>query len=426
MLITGVRCIEILDSRGFPTLKTFVELDTGVVGSASVPSGASTGVHEAHELRDEDPKRYQGKGVLKAQYAVENELAPLLIGKNPNNQQQIDAVMIAADGTENKSRLGANAILSASLAVAKAASVGQKKELYEYLASFFETTSYVLPVPLINVINGGKHASQSSDFQEYMIIPYGFTRFAEALRAAAEVFQVLKKKVTTLGHSTTVGDEGGFALPFKTNEEPLQLLMEAIEESSYVDGQEIALGIDAAASEFYANNEYRFATNQASYTTKQLSDYYAELVAKYPLVSLEDPFAEDDWDGFVDLTEKIGATTQIVGDDLYVTNKDRLRRGIEKKASNSILIKLNQIGTLSETIDAIQQAKMNDMTAVISHRSGETEDTFIADLVVASGVGQIKTGSMSRSERLAKYNRLLEIEHLEKDSTFASFPFKKD
>jgi len=426
MVITGVRCIEILDSRGFPTLKTFIKLDNGAVGSASIPSGASTGIHEAHELRDEDPKRYQGKGVLKAKYAVENEIAPLIIGKDPNNQQQLDGAMIALDGTKNKSRLGANAILSASLAVAKATSVGQKKELYEYLASFFETTSYVLPVPLINVINGGKHASKSSDFQEYMIIPYGFTRFSEALRAAAEIFQVLKKKVSALGHSTTVGDEGGFALPFKTNEEPLQLLMEAIEESSYVAGQEIALGIDAAASVFYENDEYRFATNQTNYTTEKLSEYYAELVAKYPLVSLEDPFAEDDWDGFTHLTAKVGATIQIIGDDLYATNKDRLRQGIEKKASNSILVKLNQIGTLSETIDVIQQAKMNDMTVVISHRSGETEDAFIADLVVASGAGQIKTGSMSRSERMAKYNRLLEIEHLEKTSTFASFPFKKE
>ncbi len=423
MRIKHVHSLEILDSRGFPTLKTYVVLDNGMVGNASVPSGASTGSHEAIELRDQDPKQYQGKGVLKALHNVETELAPLLMGKDPTAQQALDEAMIAADGTENKERLGANAILSVSLALARAGALAQGKELYEYLSTFFGTTSYTLPVPLINVVNGGKHAAESSDLQEYMLIPYGFPKFSEALRASVEVFHTLKKKIAGAGYPTTVGDEGGFAPHVKTNEEPLQFLIEAIEESNYMPSDEFGLGIDAAATEFYTNGNYRFATTQQDFSSSELQRYYENLADQYPLVSFEDIFAEDDWEQFAAFTKRKGGDLQIIGDDLYVTNTARLKRGITEHATNAILVKLNQIGTLTETIAVMQQATEHDMHAIVSHRSGETEDTFIADLCVAAGTGQIKTGSVSRSERLAKYNRLLEIEHREKSSSYAQFPF---
>ena len=424
MVITKIWSLEILDSRGIPTLKTYVELDNGVVGWACVPSGASTGTYEAHELRDKDPKRFAGKGVLQAKHNVEVIINDLLQNREITDQETIDRVMIEADGTENKSKFGANTILSVSLACARAAALAEKKELYQYLGSFFNSASSVLPVPLINIINGGKHALQAADFQEYLIVPYSFPTYSEALRASSEVFLQLKQILQKTKKSTHVGDEGGYALSVSNNQEPIQLIMQAIEASGFVPGQEIALALDVAANELYQEEKYRLTIENKELSRQELLDYYVKLLEDFPICSLEDPFAEDDWQGFVDLTQKLGERYQIVGDDLYVTNTNRFKKGISLKASNAILIKLNQIGTLSETIEVIKIAKEAKFHTIISHRSGETEDSFIADLAVASGAGQIKTGSLSRSERLVKYNRLLEIEAQEKNNTYFQFPYK--
>ncbi|MCR4329009.1 MAG: phosphopyruvate hydratase [Candidatus Roizmanbacteria bacterium] len=424
MRIKDIRALEILDSRGNPTLRAYVELENGVIGVSSVPSGASTGTHEAHELRDNDPKRYMGTGVLMAKHNVESEIRELLVGKDPQKQDDIDHAMMTLDGTPNKSRLGANAILAVSLACAVAAARAQERELYEYLGGFFEQPVHTIPVPLINVINGGKHAQDSSDFQEYILIPYGFPRFSEALRASAEVFHTLKKMLHVDHQPTSVGDEGGFAPHVSTNEKPLQYLVDAVEEASYMMRSEFGLGIDAAASEFLVNGKYVLSTNNKQLSAVELANYYNRLIETYPLCSLEDHFGEDEWDSFQKFTQEIGETVQTVGDDLYVTNPIRLERGIAEKTTNAILIKVNQIGTLTETLSAIKNAKKAGMQTIISHRSGETEDTFIADLAVASNAGQIKTGSMSRSERIAKYNRLLEIEHKEPHFSYYQFPYK--
>ncbi|OGK66250.1 phosphopyruvate hydratase [Candidatus Roizmanbacteria bacterium RIFOXYB2_FULL_41_10] len=429
MTISKIWALEILDSRGFPTLKTYVTLEDGSTGWAAIPSGASTGSHEAHELRDGDTHRYAGQGVLKAKYNVENVLQTLLVGQDAFDQEKIDQKMIHEDGTPNKARLGANAILSVSLAVARAAAVSRKLELYQYLAHFFNTNSIVLPVPMINVINGGKHAPGSSDIQEYVLMPYGFSKFSESLRAADEVFHKLKGLISARGFATTVGDEGGFAPKLGSNTEPLSLLVEAISEAGYVPGTEFGLGIDSAASEFFKDGQYHLQAENKSLSRDELTDYYVKMAEKFPLCSLEDHFAEDDWQGFVNLNKLLGQKVQTVGDDLYVTNVERLKKGIGLQATNAILIKVNQIGTLSETIQAIKLAKESQMQVVVSHRSGETEDSFIADLVVGAGLGQIKTGSLSRSERLAKYNRLLEIEAREKELDpdhlfYYDFPYK--
>lgn len=424
MRIKKISALEILDSRGFPTLKTYVELENGIVGTAAVPSGASTGTYEACELRDNDPKRYHSKGVLMAKHHVENLIEEALIGHSAQDQKGIDNIMIKLDGTPNKNKLGANAILSVSLAAAVAAARAQNRQLYQYLKTFFDTGSTVLPVPMINVINGGKHAEQSTDFQEYMLIPYGFTKFSEALRAATEVFHTLKKKLHDQKQPTTVGDEGGFAPHFKNNREPLQLLTECIEEAGYLPGEEFGLGLDVAANEFFNNGTYVLASEEKKLSREKLSAYYVSLKNDFPLCSIEDPFHEDDWQGFINLTHETQNKIQVVGDDLYVTNIERFKKGIATHATNAILVKLNQIGTLSETIEVINLAKKSGKQAVVSHRSGETEDTFIADLVVAAACGQIKTGSLSRSERLAKYNRLLEIEHQEQSVNFGEFPYK--
>lgn len=429
MRIKRIWALEILDSRGDPTLKTFVELSDGSIGWAAVPSGASTGSHEAHELRDGDAHRYSGQGVLKAKYNVENILEELLIDQDASDQEGIDNKMVQIDGTKNKAKLGANAILSVSLAVARAEAASRKLELYQYLAHFFNTRSIIMPVPMINVINGGKHALGSSDIQEYVLMPYGFPKFSEAIRAADEVFHKLKSLLSNKGFATTVGDEGGFAPKLNSNTEPLNLLVESINEAGYVPGTEFGLGIDSAASEFYKEDKYHLQSESQILTRNQLTDYYAKMAEKYPLCSFEDHFAEDDWQGFVDLNKLLGQRIQTVGDDLYVTNVERLKKGISLEATNAILIKVNQIGTLTETIAAIKLAKESQMQIVVSHRSGETEDSFIADLVVASGVGQIKTGSLSRSERLVKYNRLLEIEAKEKELNpdhlfYYDFPYK--
>ncbi len=429
MTITKLSALEILDSRGFPTLKTYVELEDGSIGWAAIPSGASTGSHEAHELRDGDTHRYAGQGVLKAKYNVENILQDLLIGQDVFNQEEIDQKMIKADNTANKSRLGANAILSVSLAVARAAAISRKLELYQYLAHFFNTNSIIMPVPMINVINGGKHAPGSSDIQEYVLMPYGFPKFSEAIRAADEVFHKLKSLLSSKGFATTVGDEGGFAPKLASNTEQLSLLVEAISEAGYVPGTEFGLGIDSAASEFFKDGKYHLQAESKVLSRDELTNYYVKMTEKFPVCSLEDHYAEDDWQGFVDLNKQLDQRIQTVGDDLYVTNVERLKKGISLKATNAILIKVNQIGTLTETIAAIKLAKESQMQVVVSHRSGETEDSFIADLVVAAGLGQIKTGSLSRSERLVKYNRLLEIEAREKERDpehlfYFDFPYK--
>jgi len=429
MTIKKIWSLEILDSRGFPTLKTYVELSDGSIGSASVPSGASTGSHEACELRDKDPHRYDGLGVLKAKYNVENVLQELLIDMDAFDQQAIDQKMIAADSTDDKSRLGANAILSVSLAVARAAAKSRQLELYQYLAHFFNTNIIIMPVPMINVINGGKHALNASDIQEYMLMPYGFSKFSESLRAADEVFHHLQKLLNKKGFMTTVGDEGGFAPKLQSNTEPLALLTEAIADAGYVAGTEFGLGIDVAANELFKNGKYELKTENKTLSRQELTDYYLQMVEKFPICSLEDHFGEEDWQGFVEFNRLSGERFQTVGDDLYVTNIKRLEKGIEQKATNAILIKVNQIGTLSETIATIKKAKEAKFQVIISHRSGETEDPFIADLVVGAGTGQIKTGSLSRSERLAKYNRLLEIEAREKELNsdhlfYYDFPYK--
>ncbi|MBN2884903.1 phosphopyruvate hydratase [Patescibacteria group bacterium] len=427
MKIQSIKALEILDSRGMPTILAEVMLENGVKASAAVPSGASTGSYEAVELRDNDKNRYNGAGVLQAINNIENIIAPALIGQEVDGQSEIDAVMIALDDSHNKSKIGANAMLAVSLACAKAAAVDSNQPLYRYLSKFNTQfkDKYILPLPMMNVLNGGKHANWATDIQEYMIIPVGAKNLAEAIRMCAEIYQSLKKILKDRHYSISVGDEGGFAPAFKNNEEPFQILSEAVKASGYKLGHDISFGIDAAATEFYQEGVYNLKKENKKLTSQELIAFYSQLSANYPIISWEDVLAEDDWQGFQEFTHTFTTNAQIVGDDLYVTNVERLQRGIEEKSSNSILIKLNQIGTLSETIAAINLARENGLTSVISHRSGETEDTFIADLVVAMGTGQIKTGAPCRSERTAKYNRLLVIAaELGDKAELASFPFK--
>jgi len=406
--IKSINAQEILDSRGNPTLATTIVLECGAKGKASVPSGASTGTHEALELRDGDTSRYLGKGVLKAVSNVNTIIAPEIIGMDALCQEDIDRHLIQMDGTPLKSKLGANAILSVSMAAAQAAAQAENLELYEYLG---KKESYFLPVPLINILNGGSHADNNVDIQEFMIIPAGRPNFSEAIRAAAEVFHNLKKILKSNGYSTAVGDEGGFAPNLKSNEEALDLITESIQKAGYQPGKDIFLALDVAASEFYIDNLYVFKKSDGSKKSiDDMIEFYHKLVKNYPIISLEDGFAEDDWEGWKVLTEELGEKIQIVGDDIFVTNLERFKKGVSQAIGNSILIKLNQIGTLTETLETINFAHQNGYTTVISHRSGETEDTFIADLSVACNLMQIKTGSLSRSERVAKYNRLLEIE----------------
>ncbi|HEY8318555.1 MAG TPA: phosphopyruvate hydratase [Amnibacterium sp.] len=396
---------EILDSRGNPTVEVEVLLEDGVVARAAVPSGASTGAFEAYELRDGDKGRYGGKGVEKAVDAVIDELGPAVEGIDAADQRIVDAALIAADGTQNKSNLGANAILGVSLAVAKAAALSAELPLFRYVGG---PNAHVLPVPMMNVINGGAHADSNVDIQEFMILPIGAESFREALRWGAETYHALKGLMSSKGLSTGLGDEGGFAPNLDSNRAALDLLLEAIEKAGYKPGADIALALDVASTEFFKDGTYTFE-GQAK-TAADMSAYYADLVANYPLVSIEDPLAEEDWAGYETLTADLGAKVQIVGDDLFVTNPARLQEGLARKVANSILVKVNQIGTLTETLDAVELAQRNGYTAILSHRSGETEDTTIADLAVATDAGQIKTGAPARSERVAKYNQLLRIE----------------
>jgi len=406
-IISSVWAREILDSRGNPTVEVEVSLDSGHVGRAAVPSGASTGSREALEMRDGDKTRYKGKGVRKAVEHVNTEIAEAVTGLDALRQVQIDNTLIDLDGTDNKSRLGANAMLGVSMAVARAAAEALGIPLYQYLGG---VNAKVLPVPLMNILNGGAHAPNNLDIQEFMIMPIGAESFADALRMGAEVFHTLKTILAADGHITSVGDEGGFAPNLKSHDEAFSYIMKAIEEAGYNPGSEIALGIDAAASEFYKDGKYVLAGEQKSFTNSEMISWLSEFTAKYPLISIEDGLAENDWDGWRELTDTLGDDIQLVGDDLFVTNPDILAQGIEEGVANSILIKVNQIGTLTETLDAIEMAKQAAYTTVISHRSGETEDNFIADLAVGVNAGQIKTGSLCRSDRLAKYNQLLRIE----------------
>jgi enolase len=405
--IDDIYASEAIDSRGNPTVKVTVKLSDGVTESAFVPSGASTGKREALELRDGDKARFGGKGVLKACENVKTLLADELMGVSPFNQGHIDAIIKKVDGTENYSNIGANAALGVSMAVARAAASSLGVPLYRYLGG---ANAVVIPTPMLNIINGGAHAANSADFQEYMIMPVGFDSFREALRASAEVYQCLKKVLHDEGHSTNIGDEGGFAPSLANNEEPIQKIMKAIELAGYKAGEQIAIALDVASSEFYENGKYNLHTENRVLSSSEMVDYYEMLLSKYPIVSIEDGLDEGDWAGWAELTARLKDKVQLVGDDLFVTNKKILAEGIEKDIANSILIKLNQIGTLSETLQTMRLAHQNDYTCIVSHRSGETEDSFIADLAVAVNSGQIKTGSTARSERIAKYNRLLEIE----------------
>ncbi|WP_243310532.1 phosphopyruvate hydratase [Fundidesulfovibrio agrisoli] len=405
--IAAVWAREILDSRGNPTVEVEVTLDSGAVGRAAVPSGASTGTREAVELRDGEDGRYGGKGVTRAVENVQGEIAEAVVGMEALRQTALDNLLIELDGTDNKGRLGANAILGVSMATARAAANFLGLPLYNYLGG---VNSKVLPVPLMNIINGGAHAPNNLDIQEFMIVPVGADTFADALRMGAETFHSLKKILAKDGHLTAVGDEGGFAPNMKSHEEAFEYILKAIEAAGYRPGPDIALAIDAAASEFYKDGKYAFSGENRVFTSTEMIDYYLGLTKKYPIISIEDGLAEGDWDGWRELTDKLGDTTQLVGDDIFVTNPDILADGINEGIANSILIKLNQIGTVTETLDAIEMAKQAAYTTVISHRSGETEDAFIADLAVAVNSGQIKTGSLCRSDRLAKYNQLLRIE----------------
>jgi len=408
--IAEVHAREILDSRGNPTVEADVILKNGARGRAAVPSGASTGEREALELRDNDPKRYLGKGVRQACANVNAEIKKALIGKDAREQSAIDEAMIELDGTPTKSRLGANALLAVSLATARAAAASANLPLYRYLNGLAGAVPMQMPVPMMNIINGGVHADNNIDFQEFMILPVGAPSFAEALRAGTEVFHALKKVLQGMKLNTAVGDEGGFAPDLKSNEEALQVILQGIEKAGYKPGADVALGIDAASSEFNKNGKYELQSEGASLSPDQLVDKFADWVARYPIITIEDGMGENDWAGWAMLTDKLGKKIQIVGDDLFVTNTAILAEGIKNGIANSILIKVNQIGTLSETLAAISMARQAGYTAVISHRSGETEDAFIADLAVATGTGQIKTGSLSRSDRVAKYNQLLRIE----------------
>ena len=405
--IIDIYARQILDSRAFPTVEVEVTLEDGTVARAAVPSGASTGMFEAVELRDGDKDVYGGKGVLKAVENVNDLIAEELVGMNVYDQVAIDKAMIALDGTDNKSRLGANAMLGVSLACARAAAESLGLGLYQYIGG---VNAKVLPVPMMNIINGGSHADNNVDLQEFMVMPVGATSFSEALRMSAEVYHALKGLLKAKGLSTGVGDEGGFAPDLSSNEEAIKIIIEAIEKAGYVPGKDIYIALDPAASEFFEDGKYNLAGEGRILTPEQMADYYVELANKYPIISIEDGMAEEDWAGWKYLTDKIGDRVQLVGDDLFVTNTDRLKMGIERKTANSILIKLNQIGTLTETLNAIEMAERAGYTAVVSHRSGETEDTTIADLVVAVNAGQIKTGAPARSERVAKYNQLLRIE----------------
>jgi enolase len=403
--ILGVFGREVIDSRGNPTVEVEVVLDSGVIGSAIVPSGASTGTREALELRDGDKKRFQGKGVLKAVKNIDTVIAPALVGFESSDQVFIDQVMLDLDGTENKSKLGANAILGVSMAVCQASAEEIDMPLYRYIGGF---NARELPVPMMNIINGGAHADNNLDIQEFMIMPAGVKDFSSAVRAGSEIFHTLKSILKKKGLNTAVGDEGGFAPNLSSNEEAIAIIMQAITESGYKPGKDVFLSLDVASSELYKNGKYDFEGKKIS--SRELVEYFARIAAKYPVLSIEDGMAENDWDGWQLLTEKLGSKMQLVGDDVFVTNTKILKEGIKKGVANSILIKLNQIGTVTETLDAIETAKRAGYTAVISHRSGETEDTMIADLAVACNTGFIKTGSMSRSERIAKYNRLMRIE----------------
>ena len=415
--IVEVIAREILDSRGNPTVEADVLLESGVIGRAAVPSGASTGSREAVELRDGDKQRYLGKGVLQAVENINTEICEAIIGLDAFEQTFIDKILIDLDGTDNKSRLGANALLAVSMAVAKAAAEESGLPLYRYLGG---AGGMQLPVPMMNVINGGAHANNSLDLQEFMVIPHGFQTFREALRCGAEIFHTLKKLIDAKGMPTTVGDEGGFAPNLPNNESALQLIMEAIAAAGYQAGAQVSIGLDCASSEFFKDGKYDIASENRKLSAAELTDMLAGWVAKYPIISIEDGMAEGDWAGWKILTDKLGKKVQLVGDDLFVTNTKILREGISQGIANSILIKVNQIGTLTETLAAIEMAKRAGYTSVISHRSGETEDTTIADIAVATNAGQIKTGSLSRSDRIAKYNQLLRIE--EELGETASYP----
>ena len=405
--IVDVYAREILDSRGNPTVEVEVTLEDGSMGRAAVPSGASTGAHEAVELRDGDKSRYLGKGVQKAVAAVNDEIFPELLGLEAEDQRLIDQVMIELDGTPNKSRLGANAILGVSMATAKAAADASGLPLYRYVGG---ANAHILPTPMMNIINGGAHADNPIDIQEFMIMPVGAETFADALRCGAEIFHTLKKGLSAAGHNTSVGDEGGFAPNLKSTEDALGFIMKSIEQAGYQPGEDVVLALDAAATEFYKKGKYELEGEGKSLSSDQMAAYWGNLVSRFPIVSIEDGMSEDDWEGWLALTKLIGNKCQLVGDDLFVTNTARLAEGIEKGAANSILVKVNQIGSLTETLEAVQMAHMARYTAVMSHRSGETEDSTIADLAVATNCGQIKTGSLARSDRLAKYNQLLRIE----------------
>ncbi len=406
--ITGLDAREILDSRGFPTVEVEVELACGAIGRAAVPSGASTGEHEALELRD-GGARFGGKGVEKAVSNVTKELAPEVLGLDAEDQVAVDQAMCALDGTPSKSKFGANAILGVSMAVARAAAAARELPLFRYLGG---AQARVLPAPLMNIINGGAHADNGLDIQEFMIVPSGLSTFREALRAGSETFHALKKLLAAEGFATSVGDEGGFAPRLETNEQALSFVAKAIEAAGYRPGEDISIALDCAASEFFDKSAGRYTFDGEQVDAGGLVKIYSAYAEKYPIVSIEDGCDEDDWDGWRSLTEEVGDEVQLVGDDLFVTNTTRLRRGIDEGVANAILIKVNQIGTLTETLDAIRLGELNGYSSIISHRSGETEDTFIADLAVATGVGQIKTGSLSRSERIAKYNQLLRIEEM--------------
>ncbi len=405
--IFDIHAREVLDSRGNPTVEVEVELESGAVGRAIVPSGASTGAHEAIELRDGDKSRYQGKGVQKAVQHVNEDIAPELIGEEATDLIDIDNALLALDGTPNKGKFGANAILGVSMAVAKAAAVEYDLPLYRYLGGFF---AHTLPTPMMNILNGGKHADNTVDIQEFMVVPHGAPTFREAVRMGAEVFHNLKSVLSSRGLATTVGDEGGFAPNLKTNEEAIQVIVAAIEKAGYKPGTDCSIAIDTASTELYQDGKYNFAGEGVVRTSDELIKYYETLLGKYPIISIEDGLAEDDWDGWFNLTKALGGKVQLVGDDLFVTNTERLSRGIKSGVANSILVKVNQIGTLTETFACVEMAKKAGYTSIISHRSGETEDVTIADIAVATNAGQIKTGAPSRTDRVAKYNQLMRIE----------------
>ena len=416
--IKNIKAREILDSRGNPTVEVDVFLENGVFGRAAVPSGASTGEYEAAELSDNEKSRYSGKGVLDAVKNVNYEINEILIGTDVNDQTKIDNTLINLDGTQNKSRLGANAILGVSLASARAASTVNNIPLYQHLGT---NNDFIMPVPMMNILNGGSHANNTVDIQEFMICPFGASTFSEALRIGTEIFHKLKYELHKKGLNTAGGAEGGFAPDLSSNEQAIEIILKSIEKAGYKPGEEVFLALDVAASELYENGEYSLMSENKAFSSSEMISYLEALAKKYPIISIEDGLDEDDWDGWGNLTESLGQNVQIVGDDLTVTNITRLQKAIDNKSMNSILIKLNQIGTLTETIQAVELAKKVNYGAVISHRSGETEDTFIADLSVAMGMGQIKTGSISRSDRIAKYNQLLRIEeHLGSKASFAS------